>query len=596
MFTKYFKRAPDGFGNIEQAEQLLKKNNRPTMVSQIRDMVGTTDAVWRDFYKVQLERVAVMSQDLPASEYHHHAYKGGLLDHLLEVAHLGCSIRRGIENPLTERAEDMVTRRELFSFAIFTACLSHDIGKVITRHKIWVVDGKKQPKEFNPYLSMIDQGEYFKYDFQGNNFFDRHEPWAIAVLPSVVGEKGMGWLYGDRQIYSWVMDYFTGRTNPLAEVVKTADAKSVSLNMGRGAKGEITSVQGRAPFMIQTYIREALENGEIELNKPGAGGFVKGEQVLFVQSVLIETIVRKFKANKTRGLPSSHSRILDMLVEYGYAIQTEGRAIDKYKVSSSEWPNETPLSLIRIRSDFLYQTKDQYPSEWDGEVERVTEESNKKITSTEKPGEAKEISAERKKTSTRTERKEPALMDESEGEEAKVVAWRGGKKAENENQKEASENKKGETQKTEPGLAEKENKTNSENEEKDENIESNNDFVSWLIWSVNEGKLTVNKRDSPIHLTGVGVALLSPMIFRLRSEVEGIEFQKIQAELGKTDLFIRSPTKGRIFKFEIQGKRKKHHINAWILSAGMSEKFKKETKGDPSVNQHLKLVPNGKGL
>lgn len=593
MLGKFLNRVPEGFGEIEQAEVLLKKNNRPTMISQIRDMVGTTDAVWRDFYKVQLERVALMSQNLPASEYHHHAYSGGLLDHSLEVAHLGCSIRRGIENPLTERAEDMVTKRELFSFAIFTTCLNHDIGKIITRHKLWVTDGKAPESEFNPYSPITDQGKYFKYEFQGNNFFDRHEPWAMAVIPSVIGEKGMGWLYGDKQIYSWVMDYFTGRSNPLAEVVKTADGKSVSLNMGRGSKGEITSVQGRAPFMIQTYIREALDNKEIDLNKPGAGGFVVGDQIMFVQSVLIEVIVRKFKANKTRGLPSSHSRILDMLVEYGYAIQTQGRAVEKYLVSSDEWPNETPLSLIRIRSDFLYQTKEQYPENWSGEIVQFEEKAA--------------VSESHNKTAMQNvggdlggNRIAPTINDDDSDGDIKIVGWKA---------KESTKKIEPKVEKKEPTINaadpsidqakqidDKPSQSDSENSEQTENndLSRESDFVSWLIWSVNEGKLTMNKRDSPIHLTGVGVALLSPMIFRLRAEVEGIEFQKIQAELGKTDLFIRSPKKGRIFKFEIQGKRKVNHINAWILSAEVTEKFKKEVKGDPSVNQHLKLVPGGK--
>ena len=102
--------------------------------------------------------------------------------------------------------------------------------------------------------------------------------------------------------------------------------------------------------------------------------------------------------------------------------------------------------------------------------------------------------------------------------------------------------------------------------------------------------MTTNKRDPSIHLTGIGVALISQMIVRLRAEVETIEVQKIQAELGKTKLFRRNTNKGRSFKFEIQGKRTINHINAWVLSEEMTERFKREVDGDPSVNHHLKLV------
>ena len=55
MFNLGKKKAPEGFIEIDTAESLLNTNHRKNLIRQIRDMVGTTDAVWKDFYLAQIK-------------------------------------------------------------------------------------------------------------------------------------------------------------------------------------------------------------------------------------------------------------------------------------------------------------------------------------------------------------------------------------------------------------------------------------------------------------------------------------------------------------------------------------------------------------
>lgn len=66
-------------------------------------------------------------QQLPASEAHHHCDRGGLLAHGLEVALHALKLRRGHLLPQRADTEEIVAKRDIWTFAIFSAALLHDI-------------------------------------------------------------------------------------------------------------------------------------------------------------------------------------------------------------------------------------------------------------------------------------------------------------------------------------------------------------------------------------------------------------------------------------------------------------------------------------
>ena len=577
MFGLFKKTPPEGFEHIISADELLSQKRRQNLIKQIRDMIGTTPSVWDDFYFKQLKKVAEFVQLLPASEYHHHAYPGGLLDHLIEVAFLGASIRRGIENPLTERAEDMVTRRELLSYSVFTTCLNHDIGKVITRHKITVSDGEKESL-LNPYIPISKQGIFVKTEFASNDYFDRHEPWATSLLPNMIGNAGLGWLYSDTKIYSWVLDTFCGKENTLSEIVRKADGNSVNKNMGKNDSGEVTGVQGRAQFLLPTYIREAIDKKLLVLNKPGAGAYFKEGILYCVETTLIDIIIKQFRHHKSTGLPSTHSRILDMLVEYGYAIHKGGVASALYLIKSDEWPNDTPLSVVRLNAETLYQDETRWPNNWNGSIVR------------------QELLSQPDKTQESVNN-DSAPNDDYHQESSTIVkSWAKGSPIEKDgdNNSGSTGNNEDET-KTVVDSKQTNQENNSGNKPGSFSISLSTDdpaeaFIGWLTQSISNEDLHTNRRDSVIHGTGLGTALITPKIFRLYEEVTGIPFQQLQAQLGKTNLFKRNKKRGRIFKFEIQGNRKISHINAWLLDDEAQSIFEKYIDKKLNNNDHLKLI------
>jgi len=81
-------------------------------------------------------RFAELVQQLPASEYHHHAHPGGLLDHSLEVAAFAAKLRQRHLLPAGAAPEDQAREAEAWTAGIIYAALLHDVGKIATDMEI----------------------------------------------------------------------------------------------------------------------------------------------------------------------------------------------------------------------------------------------------------------------------------------------------------------------------------------------------------------------------------------------------------------------------------------------------------------------------
>lgn len=79
-----------------------------------------------------LQHLAHRVQLIPASQAHHHTEPGGLLRHALETVDRAMKIRRGYMLPSGASSERISEQQEVWSFAVLSAVLLHDIGKPLT--------------------------------------------------------------------------------------------------------------------------------------------------------------------------------------------------------------------------------------------------------------------------------------------------------------------------------------------------------------------------------------------------------------------------------------------------------------------------------
>jgi Putative helicase. len=95
-------------------------------------------------------------QMLPASESHHHAQPGGMIVHALETADIALSLRRKHILPPDAAPEDILRLEHRWTFGVFLAAISHDVGKAMADLRIAyrTVDGAGQ---WSPLAGSLNQ-------------------------------------------------------------------------------------------------------------------------------------------------------------------------------------------------------------------------------------------------------------------------------------------------------------------------------------------------------------------------------------------------------------------------------------------------------
>ncbi|MEE9303683.1 MAG: TraI domain-containing protein [Thiotrichaceae bacterium] len=111
----------------KSAQELLLPHQN--LLQQIRSQVSVPESHWMNLYQSFIKSFAELVQQLPASESHHHAFAGGLLQHSLEVGLHALQLRSGKMLPLGASPEVISEKQELWSYAVLTAAMMHDIGK-----------------------------------------------------------------------------------------------------------------------------------------------------------------------------------------------------------------------------------------------------------------------------------------------------------------------------------------------------------------------------------------------------------------------------------------------------------------------------------
>lgn len=151
----------------------------------------------RDRYNllyVELFRnIASYVQHLPASESHHHAYLGGLLEHSLEVAAFAGRIA-GRFLYTADGEEQIAQWSALYTFAMVSGGALHDIGKILTDIDVVLVSGS-QMRRWLPQSGPIPVGTRYIYQYNAHRQHGLHEVAALPLIFNLVPKAAIEWLW-----------------------------------------------------------------------------------------------------------------------------------------------------------------------------------------------------------------------------------------------------------------------------------------------------------------------------------------------------------------------------------------------------------------
>lgn len=545
---------------------------RAKQVKTIQQLAGVPQAHWRTLYMDALLAFAGYVQQLPASEAHHHPGAGGLLDHTLEVVTHALRIRRGHLLPHGADAEEITAKKDVWTYAVFSSALLHDVGKPLMDQVVTLYD--KQGRELGHWdaltTPMISDG-WYRIRYRKDRQYRLHERTALLLSRLILPVPALNWLTSDRSVLAAWMATVSGNyedAGVIGEISQQADGLSVAESLG--AADTTTQLPGaRIPLheRLLTGLRFLLKENQIPLNRNGAAAWFDGEHLWLVSKRGIDALREHLTQEGHAGIPTRNDRIFDELQQNGVLVPNGDRSIWKATVSGDGWSHT--LTCLCFAASRIWPDPNSRPEIFSGTV--TPAETGAVIESVE--------SEEPKNSESRTSAT-TAAQPNNETENATTtrfdpVVFFSGTQTETSSSEIVHVVSKDRSSEPNPSALV---------EELSDDEDPGKLFRNWLHGGLLKNKFETNSVNARIHRVEEGLLLVSPGIFK---DFDRENWQKTQKRFQKLKLHRKTTQGTNIYTYQVTGKRSRSRIKGFLIEEPETA-FEGVTF--PPPNPYLKLA------
>lgn len=356
--------SPRGFHLPTKAAALLQSPLRQQLLENIWRRASLSRAQFNTLYLKPLERYAELVQLLPASENHHHAHLGGLLDHGLEIMAYALKIRQTHLLPIGAPPESQSAQAEAWTAAAAYGALLHDLGKIAVDLRVELEDGRA----WHPWHGPISRPYRFKY-VKGREY-QLHGAASALVYMQILDTGILDWLSGFPELWRQLIYLLAGQyehAGILGEIVVQADKASVAQELGgnpeRALAAPKQSLQRQLAEGLRFLVREKLK-----LNHPDgpADGWLTQDALWLVSKPAADQLRAYMLTQGIEGVPTSNAPFFNMLQDQAI-IQTnsQDKAIWKATIDNGRgWKNS--FTFLKISPALVWPKPDDRPPHYSG--------------------------------------------------------------------------------------------------------------------------------------------------------------------------------------------------------------------------------------
>ena len=557
------------------AETLLATPLRQQLMKIIWQRTSLPSALFIELYRVPVARFAELIQQLPASEYHHHAYPGGLLDHSLEVMAFAAKLRQKHLLPVGAAPEDQAREAEAWTAGILYAALLHDAGKVVADMDIITAAGRP----WHPWQGPPD-GAY-KLKYRKPRDYRLHPIAGSLLVPRILPTTALNWLAQYPELYASFIYCISGhydQAGVMGEVVQDADRASVAQFMGGRGASVLDNPQPSLAKQVLVALRELVLT-RYKLNNPGSGsdGWLTEDALWLVSKSTADNVRAWLLQQGVTSVPENNLRLFDEMQAQGLIVPSpEGKAIWHCDIhADSGWTPGRSLTLLRLSPERIWPEHGERPAVFTGRVIAVQALAAGEDTEGGHPRSAGVTDAPVLPT---PESLMFSLFEDAPSPDfdlsdvmAESGLW----------QDETSAVRL-------PDVAEV-----ATSATKPADRVAGERFLAWLRDGVGSRTIAVNCSGAPLHLVNGKVLLVSPAIFKLYTPfVEGQDkdaWCQVQRRFEKLKCHEKAEGGKNIFTCQVKGPRRTRLLNGYLLKTA-SDIF-----GDsvPEDNPYLSVVKEG---
>ena len=339
----------EGYLPIESAHTLLAAEHRRQLLERIWQYTALSHAQFTQLYLLPIQRYAEQLQQLPASETHHHAYLGGMLDHGLELVACSLKLRQSYLLPTGAAPEDQAAQTDAWSAGIAYGALLHDIGKIAVDLQVERQDGRP----WHPWQGPLDQPYRFRY-LKGRDYH-LHGAAAGLLYTQILDRPILDWLSNFPPLWASLLYVLAGQyehAGVLGELVIQADRVSTAQNIGGNPSKALQAPIHSLQRHLITGLRHLVQH-ELKLNQPGAAGWLTQDALWLVSKVVTDKLRAYLLSQSIEGNPSSNIAVFDELQSHGLVESTpEGKAIWTALVTQGNWQQR--FTFLRLQPALIW--------------------------------------------------------------------------------------------------------------------------------------------------------------------------------------------------------------------------------------------------
>ncbi|KAA8554097.1 MULTISPECIES: MobH family relaxase [Pseudomonas] len=532
----------EGYLPIESAHSLLAAEHRRQLLDHIWQYTALSHTQFIQLYLNPIHRYAEQVQQLPASETHHHAYLGGMLDHGLELVACSLKLRQSYLLPTGAAPEDQAAQTDAWSAGIAYGALLHDIGKIAVDLLVERQDGRV----WHPWQGPLDQPYRFRY-LKGRDYH-LHGAAAGLLYTQILDQTILDWLSGFPPLWASLLYVLAGqyeRAGVLGELVIQADRVSTAQNIGGNPSKALQAPIHSLQHHLITGLRHLVQH-ELKLNQPGAVGWLTQDALWLVSKTVTDKLRAYLLSQAIEGIPSSNIAVFDELQSHGLVESTpEGKAIWTALVAKGDW--QQTFTFLRLQPALIWGSENR-PEAFSGTVSIAIDDH---------PADAP-VSPPAPKTVSTGSGQSPSQPDTMATEDADYLG----------------------TLLDMFELAEPEaSDALSESILEISTPLSSNPgqfFVNWVKEGIQSHKLIINDSKAKVHTVSGLVFLVTPGLFqRYAQEFPGIsqganqeieEWRWVQKEFEKLKIHKKRDNGLNIWACKVQGPRKKTTLKGYLIS------------------------------
>jgi integrating conjugative element relaxase (TIGR03760 family) len=336
----------------ESSATLLSTPRRRNLLEHIWQRTSLSRTQFAALYLAPIERYASLVQNFPASESHHHAYLGGMLDHGLEIVAYGLKLRQSLLLPIGAPPEAQVAQAEAWTAGVAYAALLHDIGKITVDLHVESADGSV----WHPWHGPLQRPYRFRY--RKEREYRLHSAATGLLYARLLDREIFDWLSTYPNLWSALLYVLAGQyehAGALGELVVQADQASVAQELG----GDPAKAMAAPRHALQRKLLDGLRyllKEEFKLNQPQASdGWLTQDALWLVSKTVSDKLRAHLLAQGMDGIPTSNTAVFNVLQDHGIAQATaDGKAIWKATVTSDTGWSHT-FTFLKISPAMIWE-------------------------------------------------------------------------------------------------------------------------------------------------------------------------------------------------------------------------------------------------